>query len=126
MSTREMSTSSIEGDDSFDTEEGEMDEDYYYYDDNNGDQDLVFERDEEDPEAFDYCLISKEAAENMLDSLVQETAKKLKVSLRSTYDDMTVNIQRQSRQSTSITNTGLLSLNKVYSFTNSLLCYQIM
>ena len=56
----------------------ESDSDDYYYDD--VDEDVVFQdQSERDPEFFDYRLITQEDAENMLDCLVDETAKKLKV-----------------------------------------------
>ena len=66
------------GDTSLNTDESDSD-DYYNYDD--VDEDVIFEDESErDPEYFEYRLITQEDAENMLDCLVDETAKKLKVN----------------------------------------------
>ena len=80
-----MSSGSIEADDSLGTEDGVTDEedssfidDYYAVE--NTDVDCAFESKELDPEYFGFCLISREDAENMLDSVVEEAARKLKVS----------------------------------------------
>ena len=73
-----MSSENAEGDTSLNTDESDSD-DYYNYDD--VDEDVVFQDESErDPEYFEYCLITQEDAENMMDCFVDETAKKLKES----------------------------------------------
>lgn len=64
-----------------DTDESDSD-DYYNYD-----EDLQDEP-KQDPEYFDYVLITQEDAENMLDCFVDETAKRLKVRYDSVYIDL--------------------------------------
>ena len=74
-----MSSGNVEIDDSVVTDDCDSDDDdYYNYED--VDEDFVFdEQEERDPEFFECRLITREDAENMLDFIVDETAKKLKV-----------------------------------------------
>lgn len=80
-----MSSGSMEGDESLEAEEEDTDEedgesidDYYGF--GNPDEDFIFEKGELDPEYFSYSIITLEDVENMLDSIVEDTARTLKVS----------------------------------------------
>lgn len=80
-----MSSGSMEGDESLEAEEEDTDEedgesidDYYGF--GNPDEDFIFEKGELDPEYFSYSIITLEDVENMLDSIVEDTARTLKAS----------------------------------------------
>ena len=61
------------------TDESDSD-DYYNY--NDVDEDFVLEDEsDKDPEFFEYHIITQDDAERMLDSLIDETARKIKVNL---------------------------------------------